>query len=134
MSAKILKLCGYSKVEFHGYQGQGHSTNRDKELNNFLERVLPKKEKKRTAEENNSNDLPKPKKPKIEEEATENERNDDSPENTETPKKDLKNPQIPTPPAENSDKNLENKDQERPGETENPDNKIDNDFNNHYEN
>jgi len=42
MSAKILKLCRYSKVQFHGYQGQGHSTNCDKELNNFLEGVLLK--------------------------------------------------------------------------------------------
>jgi len=45
MSAKILKLCGFSKTDFHGYQNQGHSTNCDNELNDFLEKVLVKKRK-----------------------------------------------------------------------------------------
>ncbi|KLL02410.1 MAG: hypothetical protein MRERC_2c159 [Mycoplasmataceae bacterium RC_NB112A] len=30
ISAKILKLCGYSKVEFNGCQRQGHSTSCDR--------------------------------------------------------------------------------------------------------
>ena len=71
MSAKILKLCSYSKVEFYGYQRQGHSTNCDKELYNFLERILPRKIEE-NEEGNNFDYLPKSKKPRIEGEPVEN--------------------------------------------------------------
>lgn len=103
MSAKILKLCNYSRVEFYGYQGQGHSTNCDKELYSFLEKVLLI-ESKESGEENNSNDLPKFKKPKIEEEPVEEKLNDNSSvgENSENPKH-LKNLPFSVSPAKNDD-------------------------------
>lgn len=136
MSAKILKSCNYSKVEFHGYQNQGHSTNCDKELNSFLERILLKK-RKDTEEENNSNTPPKPKKPKFEEESIENRQNDNLSvgESQEKPN-EMKNPPIPASPAENSDENLEDKikNQKPPNEKEKPIEKNDNNNDDVYEN